>query len=550
MRRVSMGTVGILAVWVLALTGSASAAPPALEYETNLSIPYLDSGRGIAVGSDGSAYVVGNWYEDQNTLDIHVSRISPTGTVLWTVYLPGSGHDYAWDIALDSSDDVYLTGFTDSDDFPAVDALDDTRDKRDAFITKLSALDGSIVFSTFLGGDYADEGRGIAIGDDGAIYVVGQVGSTDFPVTPDAYQDHPSFPQYFYTDAFITKLSADGSEILYSTYFGGEIDDHAERVALDSAGNIIVVGETNADDLPLVDAIDTNPNTIFISKFSPDGTQLLFSTYFGGTNLDGVSDMALDGADKVYLTGSTRSVDFPTTPGAYQEDFVGGIAACEVPFGSRYNCEDVFVSKLDTTGGGLLYSTFLAGTKVEMGSGIAVDAGGRAHVVGYTGSPDFPPDGIEFAADIFVSRFDATGSVLDYSVIVESGSANQGHGIAVDDAGAVYFTGAVNVPSDTYVAKIAAFTPPSCDDGCLIGPTCYDDGTINPSNPCQICVATQADDAWSNNDEASCDDGKYCNGADLCAAGSCSVHEGSPCEFGEICNEYLDSCQGGSGCGE
>jgi hypothetical protein len=166
--------------------------------------------------------------------------------------------------------------------------------------------------------------------------------------------------------------------------------------------------------------------------------------------------MVLDASGSVFIAGSTRSITFPTTPGAYQEDFVGEINGCQIPFGGYYNCDDVFVTKMATDGTGLVYSTYLGGTHVEECNGIAVDSRGCALVVGFTSSSDFPPDGIDFSAEIFVSRLDPSGSVLEYTGTVDSGSANAGHGVAVDSTDAVYFTGAINVPADIYVAKIAS----------------------------------------------------------------------------------------------
>jgi hypothetical protein len=390
-----------------------------------------------------------------------VIKLDAEGTPLWTIPIVGDEleHDYATDITLDSANNVWITGWTSSDDFPTTpDAIYPTHIHfRDAFVMKMDSEDGTILYSTYLGGDYTDQGQSIFLNDSGEVYVVGSTGSTDFPTTPDAYQGKPSAPLYIYTDAFITKLSADGSTILYSTYFGGYKDDEAENVALDEAGNIVFAGQTNAVDFPLVNPIQTDPNNMFVSKLSADGSTLQFSTYFGGEDIDGLGGMVLDSEDFVYITGSTRSIYFPTTLGAFQEDFVGEILGCEESFPPvPYNCEDVFVTKLATDGSGIVYSTYLGGSEIEHGRNIAIDSQGRAYVVGYTNSPDFPPNGIDFSAEIFVSKFDPSGSELDYSFTVDSGSAGAGHGVNVDNAGGVYFTGAFNVPADIYIAKITS----------------------------------------------------------------------------------------------
>lgn len=441
----------------LALPAMGHAADPVPDYETTIPGYWLSRGLDMVVDDQGNAFLIASWYEDHHTLDFLVIGVDADGTPIWTVSVgaDNSAHDYPTDIALDANGDVWITGWTDSENFPIVNGLDDTLTGfRDAFVMKFSSEDGTILYSTLLGGDYTDEGRGITISETGEVYVVGSTGSTDFPTTPDAYQGEPSFPLYFFTDAFITVLSPSGDEILYSTYFGGLEDDTANNVALDGMGNIVFAGTTTADDFPLVNPIQSDPNDIFVSKLSADGSTLLFSTYLGGEDIDRLTGMAMGPDGTVYLTGPTRSITFPTTPGAYQEDFIGEILGCEVPFGADYNCEDVFVTRMGTDGTGLVYSTFLGGSTVDESRDIVVDSQGRAYVVGYTYSDDFPPNGIDFSAEIFVSRFDPTGSTLDYSYTVDSGSANAGHGVAVDNSGGVYFTGAINVPADIYLAKI------------------------------------------------------------------------------------------------
>ncbi len=435
---------------------------PAFVYETIIPGYWLSRGLDMTVDADGNSYVIASWYQDHQHLDILVIKLDADGTPLWTLPIVGDPleHDYPTDITLDNSNNVWVTGWTSSESFPIVDGFDDTLTGFvEVFIMKLDPADGSILYSTFLGGDYADRGEGITIGESGEVYVVGTTGSTDFPTTPDAYQSEPSAPLYIYTDAFITKLSPDGRTILYSTYFGGFKDDWAQNVALDPDNNIVFSGKTNADDFPLENPLMSDPNSIFISKLSADGSTLMFSTYFGGEDLDGLGGMAIDSENYVYITGSTRSIDFPTTPGAFQEDFVGEVLGCETVFPpTYYNCEDVFVTKLGTEGDGLVYSTFLAGSDIDHGRDIAVDDQGRAHVVGYTYSPDFPPDGGPGSgADIFLSRLDPGGSGLDFTILVDSSTPGAGHGAAVDNEGGVYLTAAKNAPADIYIAKIAAY---------------------------------------------------------------------------------------------
>jgi hypothetical protein len=445
----------------LVFGSSARAEVPPFDYETAIPGYYLGHGVGMTVDADGNAFLIASWYQDHQHLDFLVVKLDDKGTVLWTIPIVGDQlkHDYPTDITLDLAGDVWITGWTDSESFPIVNGLDDSLTGfRDAFVMKLDSEDGTILYSTLLGGDYADHGRGIVLNEAGEIYIVGSTGSTDFPTTEDAYQGEPSAPLYIYEDAFITKISAAGDEILYSTYFGGFKDDSAKNIALDVDGNIVFSGETNADDFPLVDPIQSGPADLFVSKLSADGSTLLFSTYLGGEDYDRLSGMDMDPAGFVYLTGSTRSINFPTTAGAFQEEFVGEILGCDVPFGQDYNCEDGFVTKLGTDGTGLVYSTFLGGTRVDEGRDLVLDDAGCAHIVGYTASPDFPgSDGT--SARIFLSKLNQDGSDLAFTLTTRSGSANAGHGIAIDDANDVYFTGAINVPADIYVAKVACGIP-------------------------------------------------------------------------------------------
>jgi hypothetical protein len=440
------------------LTSVTRADTPAFLYETTIPGYYLAHGHGIAVDSAGSAYVIGSWYQDGLHLDILVIKLDESGTPTWTVTIVGESHDYPYDIELDSAGDVWITGFTDSDDFPTVNALDDTLTGfRDVFVTKLSAADGTILYSTFLGGDYVDQGHGIALSATDEVYLVGSTESSDFP-TVDPIQGELNGSPYAYSDAFITRLSADGSAILYSTYFGGTDDDIADGVALDDSNNIYFTGRTESGDFPTeapIQAAYAGEGDAFVVRMSADGSSLDFGTYLGGEEGDSPGGIAVDATGHVYVGGSTRSVSFPTTAGAFQEVFVGAILGCYTSFPPTYfNCDDMFLSKLLPGGSGFAYSTFVAGTDMDMCRDIAVDSVGCAHLVGYTNSDNFPPNGIDTASEIAVTKLNAEGTDIVYTVTIDSQSPNAGHGIAVDDVGDVYITGAINAPADVYAAKI------------------------------------------------------------------------------------------------
>jgi hypothetical protein len=482
-----MGTLraSTLGLTILLIAALASTAPAQHEivYETTIDGYYLAAGRDLTVDDEGNAYVIARTIGDANQNNLLIAGLDPSGNEVWTTYIDGDAHDVGLDLVLDGAGHLLVTGWTDSENFPTTpDALDGTLTGfRDVFLMKLSVEDGSILYSTLLGGDYTDEGHGIAVNDAGEIYLVGSTGSTDFP-TVDAYQDEPSAPLYIYTDAFITKLTPNGRTILYSTYFGGFKDDIGEDIGLDPDGNIIIAGQTSADDFPLLDPIVPSADDLFVSKLSADGSTLLFSSYFGGEDDDWYGAMTVDSEGHVYLAGATRSVGLPTTPGAFQSEFVGEINGCQTFFPvTYYNCEDGFVAKLATDGGGLVYGTYLGGTTVDFIRDVAVDAEGNALVTGYTVSSDFPGSDATSAA-LFLSKLGPNGAELVYTVAIESGSANAGHGVAVDAAGSGYFTGAINVPADVYVAKVSGGALTGVDDVLASGYRLHQN-TPNPFNP-------------------------------------------------------------------
>ncbi|MBD3337241.1 MAG: T9SS type A sorting domain-containing protein [Candidatus Eisenbacteria bacterium] len=455
MRRMILVTAA--AFLFCALPAAAQAQDPTLVYETTIPGYYLASGRGLAVDDAGNAYMFGRFIGDQDQNHFFVGKLDAEGDVVWTKSVTGEDHDVATGIHV-ADGKVYLTGWTDSADFPTTaDALYPSQIHfRDAFLMIFGAADGKVLYSTYFGGDYTDHGNGVAVNAAGEIVLVGSTWSTDFPTVDPLQAENGSYP-YDSSDAFITRLSADGQEILYSTYYGGSSDDDVQGMALDEDGNVYFAGTTLSNDYPLMNPYQ--PSRIggrdgFITKISADGSAVDFSTYLGGEDLELMGGIALDAANHVYVGGSTRSITFPTTPGSFQEEFVGEIDGCEVPFGGDYNCDDMFAAKLSADGSSLVYSTFIGGHRIDQSRDLAVNSAGEAYLVGYTFSDDFPPDGIDSSGEIVVAKLNAAGSDLVYSHTVDSGSANAGHGIAVDASGDVTFTGAVNVPADFYVARL------------------------------------------------------------------------------------------------
>ncbi|GAN32218.1 SBBP repeat-containing protein [Candidatus Brocadia sinica] len=313
--------------------------------------------------------------------------------LIYSTYLGGSRPDYAYGIAVDSAGNAYVTGRTWSPDFPVVNAIDKSRNKsEDVFITKLNAEGTGIVYSTYLGGNDRDYGYGIAVDSAGNAYVAGRTISSDFPVVHAI--DDSGNGEY---DAFVTKLNAEGTSIVYSTYLGGSDRDHVYGIAVDSARNAYIAGWTISSDFPVVHAIDDSGNGEcdgFITKLNAEGTSIVYSTYLGGSSSDYANGIAVDSGGNAYITGWTWSPDFPV---AHAIDDSGN---------GKY---DAFVTKLNAEGTSIVYSTYLGGSSSDYANGIAVDSGGNAYITGWTWSLDFPvehaiDDSGNGVADTFITK--------------------------------------------------------------------------------------------------------------------------------------------------
>lgn len=315
----------------VAFATKLNATGTALVYST-----YLGSitGTGIAVDGAGNAYITGQAVEGYPTTpgafqtvsggsgDAFVTKLNATGTALvYSTFLGGSGNDSGAKIAIDSGGNAYVTGSANAG-FPVTPGAFQTiynGGNADAFLTKLNATGTALVYSTFLGGSGTDRPNGLAVNAAGNAYVAGNTDSSNFPVTPGAFQTMKAAGQ----DVFVTEFSAAGDALAYSTFLGGAGDEFGFDLALDVSGNATVVGPTNSTDFPTTaDAIQSafggGSNDAFITRLNATGTALVFSTYLGGSDSDGALSVAVDAAGSIYFTGSTLSTDFPTTPGAFQ----------------------------------------------------------------------------------------------------------------------------------------------------------------------------------------------------------------------------------------
>ncbi len=371
-----------------AFVSKFSSTGSSLVYSTYLGGSYRDLAYGIAVDSSKSPYVTGkttsgdfpirNAYQStkRDDYDVFITKLSSSGTtILYSSFLGGSRTDHGYAISLDSNKCAYLTGRSESYNFPTVNPYQASNSGHAAFVTKFSSTGSNLIYSTYLGGNHsAEEGYAIAVDSGGYAYVTGYTLSTDFP-TRFPYQASRAG----WEDAFVTCLSYTGSSLIFSTYLGGADYDRGQGIALDSANRAIVTGWTGSTNFPTYSAYQSSllgSKDAFLTKLHPGGgSSIVFSTYLGGSSSDEAHGIALDSQASIYLTGYTYSSNFPT----------------RLPYQSTLNTfPDVFLTKFYSSGSSLSYSTYLGGNDDDYGEGVAVDSFGDAYITGYTKSTNFP----------------------------------------------------------------------------------------------------------------------------------------------------------------
>ena len=487
---------------------------PVLGYSTYLGGSVSDIGYGIAADSGGNAYVTGlavsidfpttaGAYQttaptNAGAGNAFVTKLNPAGSALvYSTYLGGSTvttcpHDFASGcrcadqgagIAVDAAGHAYVAGWTCSTDFPTtLGAFQPTlHGLQNAFATKLKSDGTGLVYSTYLGGSDSEWGFGVAVDSQDNAYLTGATCSSDFPVTPSAfqalYQGNPRQPINNQivcgSNAFVSKLSSntilsnlnpalpEPVSLTYSTYLGGTSGDVAFGIAVDSQGNAYATGFTYSTNFPVVSPAfqmshlaPPGAGNAFVSKLNPAGAgsqSLVYSTYLGGSGGDEAFGIAADSQGSAYVTGFTCSANFPVTPLAFQTTY------------QNPRCY-AFATKFNPTGTGLVYSSYLGGNgyySSDYGFGIAVDAAGNAYMTGMTSSSDFPTTPDAFQPQLatpswnaFVTALNSAGSALVYSTYL-SGGSDAGQGIAVDKAGNAYVTGYTD--STTFPTTPGAF---------------------------------------------------------------------------------------------
>jgi hypothetical protein len=442
---------------------------------------YFDGEVHLARDASGNLYVTGTTRSTDfpttaganqtlgGSADVFVTKFSPAGAVLYSTYLGGPCEDYGHAIAVDGAGNAYITGELNGGgtcvSTPGV------------LVAKLDP-NGNLVYASRLGGSLLDSsyGTGIAVDTSGHAYVTGAAITSDFPTTPGAYRTVACPNVYpFAGDGFVAKLSIDGSALVYSTLLCGQGDDSPSGIAIDAAGNAYVAGTTASSDFPLVDPIELSRGggviglSGFVAKLSPDGSQLLYSTYLGGSGSAVINAITVDGGGNAYVTGETDSTDFPTTPGVIQEK--AGRRHC------IEGCTDAFITKIAPSGSALVYSTYLYGELDDTGNAIAVDAAGNAYVAGQTVSLLFPIlDAFQSSKrdldDAFVVKLNPDATRLVYSSYLGGSRFGHSPGNGSDTGTAIVLDAAGNAYVAGYTQSLDLPTTPDAFQRNLAGGSC------------------------------------------------------------------------------
>ena len=452
--------------------GSEFAYSLTLDSEGNVYVTGYTTSADFPTTSD--AYDVSGYTSSGNS-NVFVSKLnSDLSTLLAATFLGGSGFEYAYSMALDSGGNIYVTGETESSDFPTTSGAYDvagnaSSDNSDVFVSKLSSDLSTLLASTFLGGSGSECAYSMALDSEDNVYATGYTKSPDFPATSGAY-DVSGDASSDNSDVFVSKLSSDLNTLLASSFMGGSSGECAYSIAMDSGGNVYLAGETESSDFPATpDAYESsysgassgeNPvydddyydGDAFIAKLDGNLSNLLASTFLGGGGNDHARSLAIDTSGNIYVAGFTSSSDFPTTSGAY--DTSGYVS----------NNYDVFVTKLSGDLSSLLASTYLGGdvTGGDKHSGqdyawsIAIDPNGDVYVTGYTDSWSFPTTSNAYDAtynyepyvgitdasyDASVSKLDSDLGSLIASTFLGGNSDDHIRSLVIDTSGNVYVAG-------------------------------------------------------------------------------------------------------------
>ncbi|MPZ51233.1 MAG: hypothetical protein GEU79_00610 [Acidimicrobiia bacterium] len=367
----------------------------------------------------------------------------------YATYLGGSFNQAPTAIAVDGSGNAYVTGYTQSTDFPttpgAFDRSGSYRNELDAFVSKVNPTGTGLVYSTFLGGSDFEWGNDLAVDAEGNAYVTGRTQSSNFPVTGNAFQDSLSIPGdcprcgIGQEDAFVTKLNPSGSDLVYSTYLGGTGFDDGMGIEVDESGRSFVAGQTGSSNFPTrsgsYDRTHNGVWDVFVTKFNASGSGLVYSTFLGGSDVEAPYAIDIDSTGNAVVVGSTASVGFPTTPGTIMPTHGS----------DRW---DGYVTKLNPSGSGLVFSTFVGGSGDDSAGGVELDSSGNVYLLGSTASPEFPTtegafDTVFDGRGTYIAKLNPSASEFVYSTFFGLAGAWD---MALEGDGSLWLAGASGRP--------------------------------------------------------------------------------------------------------
>lgn len=406
---------------------------PLLDYSSFLGGSDMDRAFAVALDAAGNIYATGVTnsanFPTRGALqtspggseDVFVAKLNAAGSdLVYSTFLGGSGNDRGEGIVVDAAGNAIVTGWTQSTNFPRTNAFQNAYGgNADGFVSKLNANGNALVFSTYLGGSSYDYLFHVAADAAGAAYVVGYTESNNFPVA-NAFRSTFGGDR----DAVVSKLSASGA-LQYSTYLGGSGRDEGYGIAVTSTGAAHVTGHTSSSNFPVANAFRSTfgggSYDAFVTKFSPTGSTVSFSTYLGGSSEDYGTAIALDGAEQAYVAGYTWSTNFPV---------LGGVQM------GHAGARDGFLVKFAAAGTSLVWGTYLGGSTNDYIYALAVSPSGQAYVAGETASSNFPIwQGHQSAygggsADAFLTAVTANGNAVSYSTFLGGSQLDLASGVA------------------------------------------------------------------------------------------------------------------------
>ncbi|MFW9975261.1 MAG: hypothetical protein ACFFDQ_08360 [Candidatus Thorarchaeota archaeon] len=422
---------------VVASGDEAGASPLNIEFSTlfggygedGTGRVAIDSERNIVLASKSPSldFPILNAYQPikNGSDDGVIIKFSPDGQeLLFSTFFGGSANEYIYTVAVDSNDDIIIAGTTDSPDLPLKNAIKTNRSTsiREVFLAKFSSDGQELYFSTYISGTSSwVVDLGIDASDN--IILAGSTDIEELPATIGTYQPNKSNS----TDTFVTKISPDGQSVFFSTYLGGGGFENIRSMALDSADNIIISGYTDSGDFPQVNNLCNKSTSLvdnYISKLSANGQELLFSSYYGGNRQWGLTELTVDKNDNILFVGETNSISFPIVD-AYQSVYAGGET-------------DGFIAKIDGIDYSIDFSTFFGGRSYDGVLGVVEDNNGDLIITGSTSSSDLPIlnpyQTYQGLYEAFICKMTKNGQISQFASYFGGSGSDYSFGSALDNS--------------------------------------------------------------------------------------------------------------------